>query len=92
MFDKIFWKDAFERAIKTVAQVLLGLLTADGLFNVLNASPKAVAVTALSGAIYSILFSITTAGIRNAGTASLVVNPPTATPDPTASDGPEHGK
>lgn len=35
MYTTLFWKDVFERVVSTVAQVLLGIITATG-FDLLN--------------------------------------------------------
>lgn len=35
MWTSLFWKDVAERTVATVAQVLLGIITADG-FNLVN--------------------------------------------------------
>lgn len=41
MWTSLFWKDVAERVIATVAQVLLGIITASG-FNLLNFDPVSV--------------------------------------------------
>ena len=76
MFGKIFWTDAAERAIKTVAQVVLSLLTIDATSTVLNADWKGIVAASLTAGLISILTSIVSATARERGTAGLVVNPP----------------
>ena len=42
MWTSLFWKDVAERVIATVAQVLLGIITADG-FNLVNFDVASIA-------------------------------------------------
>ena len=57
MFTQHFWKNALERSIKTFAQVLAGLITADGT-GILDVDwPQALSVAGLS-ALASVLTSI----------------------------------
>lgn len=60
MFTSLFWKDTAERTIATVAQVLLGILTAAG-FNLVNfdfiAVLTIVGVSAVSVVLKSLLAS-----------------------------------
>lgn len=77
MFSRIFVLDVMERAVKTVAQATLALLTMDGV-NVFSLDWGQVAKASLTAGFISILTSIVTAGVRERGTASLVVNPPVA--------------
>ncbi len=83
MFDRKFWSDATERAIKTAAQMLLSLFGADK-FDILNIDWRGAIGVAGGAVLISYLMSLSTAQIRNAGTASLVVNPPTATTEAEA--------
>lgn len=72
-----FWAAAAERAIKTVAQTALALLTADatGLFDVNWAS---IGSTAGLAGFVSILTSVASAGFGNVGPSltSEVLTPP----------------
>jgi hypothetical protein len=79
MFTTVFWKDALERAIKTVAQTLLALwLVGDVALDALSVDWGQALGVALGAAILSILSSIVSAGaVKNSvSPASLV------TPDP----------
>lgn len=79
MFTVVFWKDAAERAIKTIAQTLLALwLVGDVAFNALSVDWKEALGIAVGAAILSVLTSIVSAGAvaNSVSPASLV------TPDP----------
>jgi hypothetical protein len=70
--SKVFWLDTAERAIKTVAQTLVALLTADGVFDLFSVDWKQkLSVAGLAGLV-SVLTSIASAGSGNS--ASLVVD------------------
>ena len=69
---KLFWLDTIERAVKTIAQTAVGLLTADNLLGILNVNWESIlSVSALTGLV-SILTSVGSAGTGNS--ASLVVD------------------
>ena len=69
---KLFILDTFERAVKTVAQTAVALLTASGALNLFAVNwGDLLAVAGLAGLI-SILTSIASAGSGNS--ASLVVD------------------
>lgn len=71
MFTKKFWKDAIERAIKTIAQAQVAILTS-GVLGLLNVDWVALlSVSGLAGLV-SILTSIASAGASNSDSASLV--------------------
>ena len=79
MFTTVFWKDAAERAIKTVAQTLLALwLVGDVALNALSVDWTEALGVALGAAVISLLTSIVSAGAvpNSVSPASLV------TPDP----------
>lgn len=79
MFTTVFWKDAAERAIKTIAQTLLALwLVGDVAFNALSVDWTEALGIAVGAAILSVLTSIVSAGAvtNSVSPASLV------TPDP----------
>jgi hypothetical protein len=50
MFSKLFWKDVTERALATAAQVIAGLLVADGV-DVLSLDWKAAGATVLTAVV-----------------------------------------
>lgn len=74
MFTASFWKDAAERAVKTVAQALIAILAADT-FDWMSADWQAVAGTAITAGVLSLLSSIAGIGMGSKGSPSLVVEP-----------------
>lgn len=73
LLTKLFWADALERMIKTVAQTLVGMLTA-GATGLLELDYlNLFSVAGLAGAV-SILTSIGSAAKSGTDTASLVVD------------------
>jgi hypothetical protein len=81
MFTATFWKSAAERAIKTVAQALIAVLAATT-FDWFTADWQAIAGTAVTAGVLSLLSSIASAGIGDKGTTSLMTLPVTATVPP----------
>lgn len=77
MFTATFWKSAAERAIKTVAQALIAVLAATT-FDWFSADWKAIAGTAATAGVLSLLSSIASAGIGDKGTPSVVEAPANA--------------
>lgn len=71
MFTTSFWKSAAERAIKTVAQALIAVLAATT-FDWFTADWQAIAGTAATAGVLSLLSSIASAGIGDKGTPSIV--------------------
>lgn len=71
MFTKSFWKSAAERAIKTIAQALIAVLAATT-FDWFTADWQAIAGTAATAGVLSLLSSIASAGIGDKGTPSIV--------------------
>lgn len=68
----VFWADTTERAIKTIAQSMIALLTASGVLGIVDIDWKAmVSVSALAGLV-SVLTSIASSGEGNS--ASLVID------------------
>lgn len=75
MFTKLFWKDAFERALKTVAQTLVTLwLTGESVFNLLTVDWKQAFGVAAGAGVLSLLMSVASAAKAGTDTASLVVD------------------
>jgi hypothetical protein len=81
MFTATFWKSAAERAIKTVAQALIAVLAATT-FDWFTADWQAIAGTAVTAGVLSLLSSIASAGIGDKGTTSLMTLPVKATIPP----------
>ena len=71
MFTKKFWIEATERALKTFAQFILVLGTANS-FNVFDVDWKTNLGLALGGALLSYATSIVSSNIGEKGTPSLV--------------------
>lgn len=71
MFKATFWKAAFERALKSAAQGLLGMWALDK-FDVLHADWKVAGGVTLGALVLSLLTSIVSAPFGNEGTPSLV--------------------
>lgn len=71
-FTKVWAIDAAERAVKTIAQTLVALLSADGVLGILEVNWGQMASVAGLAGIVSVLTSIASAGDGNG--ASLVVD------------------
>lgn len=69
--SKAFWGDAFERAVRTMAQGFLSVLTLDGA-NVLTLNWVQMLGVGLTAGAISILMSIVASGSGTAGSASFV--------------------
>jgi hypothetical protein len=70
-FSVRFLKDAAERAVKTFAQVLVGILTVDGA-DLANVNWKASLVAAGTASAVSLLTSVASAKVGDDESASLV--------------------
>lgn len=82
MFVKKFWLAALERALKTVAQALIAVLTVDGIARGFDSIDWAVAGwTVLVAGVTSVLFSIVSAQVTD-GSPSLTTEtiPPAKPP------------
>lgn len=74
IFTKIFWADASERAVKTIAQALLALfVTSDQVFNILTVNWLQALGVAGGAGVISILTSIVSAKVTSSSSASLSV-------------------
>lgn len=77
IFTKLFWKDAFERAIKTFAQTFIAVVgvaaPASGT-DLINVNYLPVILTSLLAAGISIVTSVASAAKAGTDTASLVVD------------------
>ena len=78
----MFWKQALERAIKTFAQGLLSLLTADKVFGILDVDWKVAAGVGALAFVYSILSSIVSAPVGPDRQSPSLVDTPPPGPDP----------
>ena len=81
MFTASFWKQAAERALRTVAQALVAVIAATS-FDWFSADWRAIAGTALTAGVLSLLTSIASAGIGEKGTPSIVAGPVNASIPP----------
>lgn len=73
MYTKLFWLDAIERLVKTMAQTMVAMLTA-GATGLLGVDYiNLLSVAGLAGLV-SLLTSIGSAAKSNTDTASLVVD------------------
>lgn len=73
MFTKLFWSDAVERAVKTVAQTMVAMLTAGAVSLLTVDWVNLLSVAGLAGLV-SVLTSIASAAKSGTDTASLVVD------------------
>lgn len=70
--SKAFWVDAIERAVRTVAQVTISLLTVDGATPNLNVNWEGVLTTAALAGGISLLMSIVASGTGDHDSAALL--------------------
>ncbi|MGH3117789.1 MAG: holin [Gaiellales bacterium] len=71
MLNPTFWRDALERALRTAAQTLIGVLTADAT-GLLEVDWVAAGSAAGLAALLSLLTSVVASGVGTKGTAGLV--------------------
>lgn len=72
MFTKQFWKDAFERAIKTAAQTVAAVWVASGVTDAFTVDWQQAAGIGLFAAVASVVTSIGSGPFRSPGSPSLV--------------------
>lgn len=72
MWNKQFWKEAAERALKSAAQALTLLWVGDGVFNAFSIEPKQAAGIALGAVALSVLTSIVSLPVGEPESASAV--------------------
>lgn len=78
MFTKLFWKDTLERLVATLAQVGLGLLSAEGVSHV---HTEAVVATLVVAGLGVILKALAATRVTDAvSPASFVPAPPDGKP------------
>lgn len=73
LFTTLFWKDAVERIVATIAQFLIILGGADGA-NFLNMKGGQIITLSLLGGLVALLKAIVAAVKANTDTASLTVD------------------
>lgn len=71
-FNAVFLKDAVERAVKTFAQTVVGLLGADTVLSVVDVDWGQMVGVGATAAVLSLLTSVASAGFGDNGTASVV--------------------
>lgn len=71
MWNRVFWAQVAERAVRTAAHAALALLTADG-FDLLSPDWRHWAVVVGVPTLASVLTSLASAGVGPAGTPSWV--------------------
>lgn len=72
MFSTTWLKDAAERAVKTFAQALLAMISADSFLNILDFNWGDMFGVSATATVVSVLTSIVSAGLGDKGTASAV--------------------
>ncbi len=76
MFNKSFWILASERALKTVAQTFLAMVTAVGVFDVLESDWTAILGVSVGAGLLSYATSIVSSEIGNRNDPSIVFPDP----------------
>jgi hypothetical protein len=67
-----FWRQSFERAIKSAAQAAVGLILLDQPFDLLQANPLRALGVAAGGFVLSLVTSVATAPVGPQDTPSVV--------------------
>lgn len=74
MYSSLFWKDAFERAVKTFLQGVLAVLAVGGTTTLLTVSWPAVLSVAGTAAVVSLLTSLISAKASDTVSPASVVS------------------
>lgn len=72
MFTRFFWKELFERAVKTAAQTLILAVGAAQGFDLFTADWKTLGGAAAGGFVLSVISSVASAPFGDPGSPSLV--------------------
>lgn len=72
MFTRFFWKELFERAVKTAAQTLILAVGAAQGFDLFTANWKTLGGAAAGGFVLSVISSVASAPFGDPGSPSLV--------------------
>lgn len=72
MYTSVFWKDTFERVVKTVFQTLIALFIADGVVSIVEIDFGHSLGVAGFAALMSLLTSVASAPVGEPGLASAV--------------------
>lgn len=83
MFTSLFWKLSAERAVKTFAQTLAGVLVVSGV-GLFQADWRSAVSTAAMAAVVSILTSLGSVKVGPEDSPSVVSGDPAPTPGPAA--------
>lgn len=78
MFNKLFWKDASERAIKTFVQAILAVIGVAATTPITGFDWQTILLTGVTAAVISLLTSIASAGATGGDTS---VSPASAATD-----------
>jgi hypothetical protein len=76
MFNKSFWILASERALKTVAQTFLAMVTAVGVFDVLDSDWTTILGVSVGAGLLSYATSIVSSEVGNRNDPSIVFPKP----------------
>ena len=79
MFKLSFWREAFERAVKSAAQGATLIFVAGELINGLVIDYKLMLGFAVGGGVQSILYSLASVAVTGAASASLAAPQPVVT-------------
>lgn len=84
MWTAIFWKQVFERAVKTFVQGLIALVTGDQVFGILDVDWQKAAGIAALATLLSVLTSVASAPVGPDKQSPSLVDTPPPGPDPVA--------